>query len=69
MTQLQAFRSKSDEALRFILRDASEAGRCAQDLGDARGVSKYADQVNDAATVLGERARRAKSPRVGVTVE
>ena len=49
------------DELRFIVRDAHEAGRNAQGMGDERGVNKYADQVNDASTVLGYRARGGKS--------
>lgn len=52
-----AFHKKSDAELRYIMKDASEAGRNAQEMGSDQGVNKYADQVNDAATVLGYRAR------------
>jgi hypothetical protein len=51
------YHRKSDDELRYIQRDAAEAGRNAQEMGDDRGVNKYADQVNDASTVLGYRAR------------
>jgi len=51
------FHTKSDAELRFIAKDAAEAGRNAQEMGDQRGVSKYADQVADAATVMGYRNR------------
>ena len=53
--------SKTNDELRFIQRDAHEAGKNAQEMGDQRGISKYADQVNDASTVLGYRARGGKS--------
>lgn len=49
------FHSKSDVELRYIQKDAHEAGRNAQEMGDQRGINKYADQVNDASTVLGYR--------------
>ncbi len=52
---------KTNDELRFIVRDAHEAGRNAQGMGDERGVNKYADQVNDASSVLGYRARGGKS--------
>lgn len=55
------YHSKSDMELRYIAKDAAEAGRNAHDMGDQRGVNKYADQVADAATVLGYRARGGKS--------
>lgn len=56
-----AFHAKTNDELRFIAKDAAEAGRNAQGMGDQRGVSKYADQVADAATVMGYRARGGKS--------
>lgn len=59
------FHSKSDAELRYIQRDASEAGRNAQEMGDERGVNKYADQVNDAATILGYRQRSGGQPEDG----
>lgn len=52
---------KSNDELRFIMRDATEAGHNAQGMGDERGINKYADQVNDAATVLGYRSRGGPS--------
>lgn len=67
-TQLQTYRTKTDAELRYIAQDASEAGRCAQLLGDEAGCNKYADQVNDACTVMGERDRARKSPRVGTVI-
>jgi len=51
------YHSLSDMQLRYITKDAHEAGRNAQEMGDERGVNKYADQVNDAQTVLGYRQR------------
>jgi hypothetical protein len=56
------YHSKSDAELRYIIKDASEAGKNAQEMGSERGVSKYADQVNDAATILGYRARSGGQP-------
>lgn len=53
--------AKTNDELRFIQRDAHEAGKNAQEMGDERGINKYADQVNDASTVLGYRARGGKS--------
>lgn len=47
--------------LRYIQKDAHEAGRNAQGMGDQRGINKYADQVNDASTVLAYRRAGGKS--------
>lgn len=55
------YHTKSDMELRYIAKDAAEAGRNAHEMGDMRGVNKYADQVADASTVLGYRARGGKS--------
>jgi hypothetical protein len=52
------FHAKSDAELRYIHMDASEAARAMQ--GHApEAEAKYLDQANDAATVLGYRARLA----------
>lgn len=55
------YHSRTDMELRYIQKDAHEAGRNAQEMGDQKGVNKYADQVNDASTVLGYRARGGHS--------
>jgi hypothetical protein len=49
------YHAKSSDELRYIIKDASEAARNAQDMGKLE--TKYNDQVNDAATVLGYRDR------------
>lgn len=41
----------SNDALRFIVRDAADAARAMQGLNDA-AESKYLDQLNDAQTIL-----------------
>lgn len=46
-----AYHSKSDESLRFIMKDATEAAKAMQD-HSPKAESKYLDQANDAATVL-----------------
>lgn len=56
------YHTYSDMQLRYILKDAHEAGRNAQEMGDERGVNKYADQVNDASTVLGYRRSAGVGP-------
>lgn len=55
------FHTKTNAELRYIQKDAHEAGRNAQGMGDERGINKYADQVNDASTVLAYRDRGGKS--------
>lgn len=58
------YHSRTDAELRYIAKDAAEAGRNAHEMGDMRGVNKYADQVADASTVLGYRSRGGKSDAV-----
>jgi hypothetical protein len=55
------YHQRTDMELRYIMKDAHEAGRNAQEMGDQKGINKYADQVNDAATVLGYRRQGGKS--------
>jgi len=50
------YKGKSDAELLYIIKDAGEALRCAEQNGDQTAISKYADQVNDACT---ERYRKA----------
>ena len=52
----QDYSKKSDDELRFILRDASEAADAMRGWDDA-AEAKYLEQIDDAATVLAERAR------------
>lgn len=51
------YRNKSTDELRFIIKDASEAARCAKDLGNTQAECKYLDQVNDACSELYARMR------------
>ena len=49
------YHSKSDEQLKFIIKDAGEASKAMKTHGTPQGdaaESKYVDQVNDASTVL-----------------
>jgi hypothetical protein len=55
------YHQKTAMELRYIQKDAHEAGRNAQEMGDQKGINKYADQVNDASTVLAYRARGGAS--------
>ena len=50
------YHTKSDAELRFIQRDAHEAAQNMRDI-NPKAEGKYLDQVNDASTVLGYRAR------------
>lgn len=54
-----AYHAKSDAELRYIIKDAGEAAGAAQSMGKLE--TKYNDQVNDAATVLGYRDRGGQS--------
>jgi len=56
------FHDKSDASLLYIIKDAGEAARNMQAMGNAAAEGKYLDQMNDAATVL--RYRRAKNPAI-----
>lgn len=58
-TQLQQYRAKSDAELRYIVRDAGEAALAMRSVS-AQAEAKYLDQVNDACTVLNERAKKAQ---------
>jgi hypothetical protein len=53
------YHAKTDAELRYIVKDASEAAQAAQGMGKLE--TKYNDQINDAATVLGYRARGGQS--------
>jgi hypothetical protein len=46
------YRNKTLAALQYIQRDASEAAKFAQDLGNYQAECKYLDQVNDASTEI-----------------
>lgn len=56
---LAAYAKKTDAELHYIIKDASEAARCAQSLGNYESECKYLDQRNDAATILYRRAQAA----------
>lgn len=68
------YHRKSNEELRYIAKDASEAAKATRGMSsynpnsgkreDTEG--KYLDQVNDAATVLGWRNRTGAGPDAGV---
>lgn len=53
---------KSDDSLRYIQKDAHEAMRNADAMGDAKASGKYADQMLDAGSILGYRKRTGTGP-------
>lgn len=55
----QNYFSKSDDELRFILRDASEAAEAMRHF-DRAAECKYLEQIDDAATVLAQRVRQVR---------
>lgn len=71
------YHRKSNEELRYIAKDASEAAKATRGMSsynpnsgkreDTEG--KYLDQVNDAATVLGYRNRTGAGPDAGVKTD
>lgn len=56
MTQLSQYRLKTTDELRYIAKDAHAAAVAMQG-HDTAAEAKYLDQVNDACTVMFERAR------------
>ena len=67
LTQLQSFARKSDEVLRYIIKDAREAANNMRGF-DPKAEAKYLDQINDASTVLARRARGLQRVRDTVDV-
>jgi len=51
------YSKKTIAELEYIQRDAYEAAKCAQELGDTKGEAKYLDQLNDASTELYKRRK------------
>ncbi|HEX8551056.1 MAG TPA: hypothetical protein VF681_05815 [Abditibacteriaceae bacterium] len=49
------YSKKTEAELRYIMRDADEAARCAREMGNVANENKYRDQVNDAVTELHRR--------------
>ena len=52
------YHGQTDYALHYIVRDAGEAMRCMQSVGNSQAENKYADQVNDATTILNYRFKK-----------
>ena len=51
----------TNEMLKFVIKDAGEAAKCAKDLGNSASENKYLDQLNDASTILYYRQKTKKS--------
>lgn len=54
---MNRYANKTIAELQYIQKDAYEAAKCAQAMGDTAGEAKYLDQVNDAATELYKRQK------------
>lgn len=54
------YSQKTIAQLEYIQRDAYEAAKCAQALGNAAAEAKYLDAVNDASTELYKRRNAHK---------
>ena len=67
------YHTKTNDELRYIAKDAGEAAKNMQGMGNGSAEGKYLDQVNDASTVLGYRQRGgadlSQSPAVGVAAQ
>lgn len=48
-------KTKTITELHYIIKDASEAAKCAQAIGNTAQECKYLDEVNDASTELYKR--------------
>lgn len=59
-----SYHTKSDEQLRYIIKDAGEAARAMRGHGP-KSEAKYLDQVNDASTVLNYRKQGGKQVEQG----
>ncbi len=51
------YSNKTISELEYIQKDAYEAVKCAQALGNAKAEAKYLDQMNDASTELYNRQK------------
>lgn len=60
---MNPYRTKTDDELQYILKDASEAAKCMKDF-DPKAEAKYLDQVNDACTELHRRRQAIYDRRV-----
>ena len=55
------YHNYTNEMLKFVIKDAGEAAKCAQGLGNIASENKYLDQFNDASTILYYRQKTKKS--------
>lgn len=60
------YHGKTDDELRYIVKDAGETARIQRGMSSE---SKYLDQMNDAATVLYHRKTQAAKPAPGKTAD
>ena len=58
LRKMNNYRSKTLAELAYILKDASDAAKAMQSIGNAAAECKYLDQVNDACTELNRRGRK-----------
>jgi hypothetical protein len=56
MLQINDYKRKTKEQLRYIIDDATLAARAMQSLGNSAVEGKYRDQVNDACSELYKRS-------------
>ena len=63
---LAEYRTKTDEQLRYIMKDAGEAAKAMRG-HSPKAEEKYLDQVNDASTVLYERKQKAAKRKTNPT--
>jgi hypothetical protein len=55
---MRPYAAKTEDELAFIVKDAGEAARCANELGNSKAEGKYRDQVCDA---VSEQFKRRQS--------
>jgi hypothetical protein len=56
MLQINDYKRKTKEQLRYIIDDATLAARAMQSIGNSTAEGKYRDQVNDACSELYKRS-------------
>lgn len=52
------YHNYTNDMLKFVIKDAGEAAKCAKELGNADAESKYLDHINNASTILYYRSRK-----------
>ena len=64
---MNAYRTKTEDQLYYIMGDARLAADYAKSLGDAKGEAKYLDQINDACSELYRRRNTPKCATCGAS--